>query len=256
MSPLGILLSILGLVASGSPERPPAPAKSGEILVFAAASLTDSLQALGSAFEKSSGVRIAFSFGASSDLERQIEAGAPANVFFSADTAKMDALEKAGLVAKADRREFLSNVLVVVVPQGSTARIASARDLAAMPRIALADPAAVPAGVYARRWLTSAGVWDEVSPRVIPTLDVRAALAAVAGGDVPAAVVYATDAAVERGVRVAMTVTDGPPIAYSVARVGASRNPAWADAFVAFLAGPQARAVFERLGFRVRRGAP
>lgn len=248
-------LRILAWIVTASlPAATPEPGRG--ILVFAAASLTESLQELGAAYEKQSGVRVDFSFGASSDLERQIEAGAPADAFFSADTAKMDALERAGLVARADRREFLSNVLVVVVPRGSTARIASARDLAALPRIALADPAAVPAGIYAKAWLTAAGVWDRVAPKVIPTLDVRAALAAVSGGDVPAAVVYATDAAIVKDTRVALTVRDGPPIAYSLAPVSSSRNRATADAFVAFLAGPQARAVFERRGFRILSNAP
>ena len=256
MSPLGIALSVFALLSPSSPTRPPDPGGPGRILVFAAASLTESMQELGPIFEKQSGVNVAFSFGASSDLERQIEAGAPADAFFSADTAKMDALEKAGLVTKADRREFLSNALVVVVPQGSTARIASARDLARVPRIALADPAAVPAGIYAKKWLTAAGVWDGIAPRVIPTLDVRAALAAVAGGDVPAGVVYATDAVVGKGTKVAMTVADGPPILYSLAALPGSKNPAAARAFAAFLGGPQARAVFERRGFRILSGAP
>ena len=253
---LGLLLPILGLAAPPPPTPPPSAPCSRQILVFAAASLTESLEELGAAFEKESGVKVVFSFGASSDLERQIEAGAPADVFFSADTAKTDALEKAGLVSKRDRREPLSNVLVVVVPQASTARIASAKDLAALPRIALADPDAVPAGIYAKKWLTSAGVWDQIAPKIVPTLDVRAALAAVANGDLPAGVVYATDAATAKGTRVAMTVTDGPRIAYSLARLAGSRNPAWADAFVAFLSGPQARAVFEKRGFQIPSRAP
>lgn len=253
---LELLASFLAVFAIRGPmpvtSAPPATA----ILVFSAASLTESLQELGAAYEKESGTKVVFSFGASSDLEREIEAGAPADVFFSADTAKMDALEKAGLVGKGDRKDFLSNLLVVVVPDGSTAKIASAKDLAAMPKIALADPASVPAGVYAKKWLTAAGVWDEVSPKVIPTLDVRAALAAVAGGDVPAGVVYATDAAVGKGTRVAMTVTDGPPILYSLAALPGSKNRAAAEAFVAFLGGPEARAVFTRRGFRVVSEAP
>jgi molybdate transport system substrate-binding protein len=244
---LGLLVSILGLAAPAAPAPP--PAAGGELLVFAAASLNESMTELGAAFEKQSGTKVSFSFGASSDLEKQIEAGAPADVFFSADTAKMDLLEKAGLVKKSDRKEFLSNVLVVVVPASSTAKIASAKDLARLPKIALADPAAVPAGIYAKKWLTSAGVWDEIAPKVVPTLDVRAALAAVAGGDIPAGVVYATDAAVGKGTKVAMTVTDGPPITYSVAALPGSKNPASAEAFVAFLSGPEGRAVFTKRGF-------
>jgi len=249
---LEVLASFLAVFASRGPmpvtSAPPTPS----ILVFAAASLAESLQELGTEYEKESGTKVVLSFGASSDLEREIEAGAPADAFFSADTAKMDSLEKAGLVRATDRREFLSNALVVVVPQGSAARIESARDLAALPRIALADPEAVPAGVYAKKWLTDEGVWDAIAPRIVPTLDVRSALAAVAGGDVPAGVVYATDAAVGHGIRVVMTVVDGPAITYSLATLAGSKNRSAADAFVAYAAGPVGRLVFEKRGFRFR----
>ncbi len=246
-----LLASFLAVLASREPipaSAPPAPS----ILVFAAASLTESLQELGTAYEKESGTKVAFSFGGSSDLEREIEAGAPADVFFSADTAQMDALENAHLVRAPDRREFLSNTLVVVVPEGSPARIESAQDLLALPRIALADPEAVPAGIYAKKWLTEKGVWDTIAPRVVPTLDVRSALAAVAGGDVAAGIVYATDAAVGHRIRVAMTVADGPAITYSLAALAGSKNRSAANAFVAYTAGPAGRRVFEKRGFRVR----
>lgn len=239
---LGLLLAL-----SLGPERPP-----DEILVFGAASLTESLQELAKPFEASTGTRVAFSFASSSDLARQIEAGAPADVFFSADTAKMDALEKAGLVRAAERREFLSNVLVVVVPSDSNAPIASAKDLAALPKLALADPAAVPAGIYAKKWLTQEGLWDAVEKNVIPTLDVRAALAAVAGGDVSAGIVYRTDAAMSKEVRIAITITNGPAIAYSVAPITASKHGGAAAKFVALLDSPAGRAVFERRGFLLR----
>jgi molybdate transport system substrate-binding protein len=223
-----------------------------DILVFGAASLTESLQEAGKQFEAANGGKVAFSFGSSSDLARQIEDGAPADVFFSADTAKMGAVEKAGLVKRADRRAFLSNVLVVVVPVGSTADITSARDLVALPKLALADPAAVPAGIYAKNWLIQEGVWDAVGKKVIPTLDVRAALAAVAGGDVPAGIVYRTDAAISKEVRVAYTVTNGPAITYSVAPIASSKHPSTAAKFVAFLDSPAGYAIFERRGFLIR----
>ena len=223
-----------------------------EVLVFGAASLTESLQDLGRAYEAKSGQKVLFSFGSSSDLARQIQAGAPADVFFSADTTKMDALEKAGLVRAADRREFLSNNLVVMVPADSKLGVASAEDLANLPKIAIADPAAVPVGVYARKWLTGLGLWEKVEPRVVPTLDVRASLVAVESGAVPAAVVYGTDAAIAKSARVAFAVTNGPEILYSLAPVAASKNPTAAAAFVAFLAGPEGRAEFKKRGFLVR----
>src|SRR5215472_17085604 len=181
-------------------------ASAQEILVFAAASLTEAFQEIGKAFEAQAHVTPRFSFGASSDLARQIKAEAPADVFFSADTAKMDDLEKPGLVRKEDRREFLSNVLVVVVRVKSTIRISDAKDLTALPRIALADPAVVPAGMYAKEWLEGLGLWSQIKPRVIPTLDVRAALAAVASEAAHAGIVYKTDAAISKDVKIAMTV--------------------------------------------------
>jgi molybdate transport system substrate-binding protein len=239
----GILGSTLGAAT---------PATSPPLLVFGAASLTESLREIGRDFEAKTGREVDFSFGASSDLARQIEVGAPTDVFFSADTAKMDVLEKEGLVRRSDRREFLSNVLVVVVPKASTAAIASARDLVALPGIALADPAAVPAGIYAKKWLMAEGVWGPLAPRVVPTLDVRAALAAVAGGDIPAGIVYRTDAETSKDVRVALTVTSGPTITYCIAPLSRSKHLPAAAAFVAFVNSREGRAVFERRGFLVR----
>jgi molybdate transport system substrate-binding protein len=241
---LGLLWSSIAL--GGPPD---------ELLVFGAASLTESLQEAGKQFEASGGGKVVFSFASSSDLARQIEAGAPADVFFSADTARMDSVEKALLVKKADRREFLSNVLVVVVPSNSTAKVGSARDLEAFSKLALADPAAVPAGVYAKKWLAEKGVWSAIEPKVIPTLDVRAALAAVAGGDIPAGMVYRTDAVISKDVRVAYMVTDGPSITYSVAPVVPSKNPEAAAEFVAFLDSPAGRAIFEKRGFLIKPGS-
>jgi molybdate transport system substrate-binding protein len=244
-----LLLSLLAALLAA--PAVPAPPPDEDLLVFAAASLTASMQEAGKAFQEKTGTAVRFSFGASSDLARQIEAGAPADVFFSADTAKMDALEKAGLVQKKDRREFLSNRLVVVVPAGASSAPANAAELARLPRIALADPRAVPAGIYTKKWLESLGFWSEVEPKVVPTLDVRAALAAVETEAAPAAVVYTTDAALSKKVKVAFVVEKGPEITYSLARVAASKNPA-APSYVDFLAGSDGRAVFEKHGFLVR----
>lgn len=238
------LLATLGLgAAQATPE--------GDLLVFAAASLTESMTELGKQFEQKTGTPVTYSFGASSDLARQIKAGAPADLFYSADTAKMDDLEKAGLVRKEDRKEFLSNRLAVVVPAGAASAPATAQEVARLPRIALADPKAVPAGVYAKKWFESLGLWGEVEPKVVPTLDVRAALATVEAEAAPAAVVYMTDAAISKKVRVAFLVENGPDILYSLARVAASKH-ASAASFADFVAGPAGRAVFEKRGFLVR----
>jgi molybdate transport system substrate-binding protein len=227
-------------------------AHAGEVLLFAAASLTDAVQALGDAFGQRSGIHVAYSFGASGDLARQLIAGAPGDVFFSADAARMDEVERAGLVDPADRRTVLSNLLVVVVPTDATTTITSAADLARVGRLALADPDSVPAGTYARAWLESAGVWQRVHDTVVPTLDVRAALAAVEGSHADAAVVYATDAAISKRVRVAYRVPreQGPRIEYALAPVRTSRKPAARD-LVRFLASRDAAPTYERFGFVV-----
>jgi len=227
------------------------PCRSEEILVFAAASLTESLQELGRSFERATGNSVRFAFGASSDLARQIRAGAPADVFFSADTARMEELERDGRVSRGDRREFLSNSLVVIVPTGSSFRIREPRDLLSLPRIALADPEAVPAGIYAKKWLEAEGLWEKLSARVVPTLDVRAALAAVETEATPAGIVYKTDARVSKRARVVYEVSGKPEIVYSLARVFESKKRAAAD-FVRFLESREAAAVFKRYGFVLR----
>ena len=187
-----------------------APVAADEVAVYAAASLTEALKEVAQGFEKSTGHKVVFNLGGSNDLARQIKAGAPADVFFSADKAQMDGLEAAGLVRAQDRVDVLSNVLVVVVPAASTARLSGPGDLPAVSRLALADPQAVPAGVYARTWLESIGLWDKLEDKVVPTLNVRAALAAVESENADAGIVYRTDAAISKRVKVAFEVPREP----------------------------------------------
>jgi molybdate transport system substrate-binding protein len=232
----------------------PAPATASgpqEISVYAAASLADVLTEIGKTWQSSSGHRPVFNFGASSDLARQILAGAPADVFFSADAAQMGLAIRQGLVRAGDRTDLLSNTLVVIVPKESAARVAAAQDLASFGKIALADPEAVPAGVYARAWLEAKGVWSALEDRVVPTLHVRAALAAVESGNVDAGIVYKTDAARSTRARIALEVKpdEGPKIVYPLAPLAAAK-PA-ASSFVAYLQTPAAREVFVRHGFLV-----
>ena len=172
-----------------------ARASAEEVHVLAAASLSDALQAIAAPWQAATGNTIVLNLGASNDLARQIRAGAPADVFFSADEAQMDGLQRDGLVRAADRVDLLSNTLVVVVPVAGSRRISAPADLASVKRLALADPQAVPAGVYARRWLESLGLWARVEGQVIPTLNVRAALSAVESENAEAGIVYKTDAA-------------------------------------------------------------
>lgn len=227
-------------------------AAADDLLVFAAASLTDAMTELGKVWAAQSPTKVSFSFGASNDLARQIRAGAPADVFFSADVEQVAALERDGLVDPSTRRDLLSNALVVIVPVESKATITGAADLAGVERLSLANPDGVPAGRYARAWLQSQGVWDRVAPHVVPAVDVRAALAAVASGNIEAGIVYKTDAAMSPKVRVAFEVprAQGPSIVYALAPLKASKNPE-AAAFATFLTGPTATPVYERLGFVV-----
>jgi molybdate transport system substrate-binding protein len=241
-----------GVVAAALLLTAARPAAADELLLFAAASLTDALRELGAAFERTTPDRVVFSFGASNDLARQIAAGAPADAFFSADVARMEELEAAGLVDRRDRRDVLSNALAVVVPAAATLAITEPADLKAVRRLAVANPDAVPAGVYAKRWLEGLGLWAAVEPHVVPTLDVRAALAAVEAERADAGIVYATDAATSAKVRVALRVprAEGPPVVYPLAPLRTSAKPG-TRALVRFLASRDAAPTWERHGFVV-----
>lgn len=217
-----------------------------EVQVFAAASLTDALTEIGAHYERAGGARVVFNFAASSVLARQIENGAPADLFLSADEAQMNGVAE----QIAARANILSNELVVVVAGEGGAKIATPRDLIDVRTLALADPSAVPAGVYARTYLERIGLWDRIAARVIRAENVRAALAAVAAGNADAAIVYRTDAAIEPRVRVACTIADGPPISYPFALMKDADEPS--RRFFDYLQSRDARAVFARHGFIVR----
>ncbi len=221
-------------------------------MVFAAASLSNALEEIAATHRAEAVQEVRFNLGASSDLARQIIAGASADVFFSADTAQMDAVEKAGLVTAADRTDLLSNVLVVIVPAESKLELLNSAGLVGVERLALADPQAVPAGVYARKWLESIGLWAQVESHVIPTLNVRAALAAVESGNAEAGVVYKTDAATTKRARVAFEVpaSEAPKIVYVVALLANARSDG-ARRFVEKLRSKDAARAFERAGFLV-----
>ena len=227
--------------------------KAGEVEVFAAASLTDALKEIASDYEKSGGDKIIFNFAASNTLEMQIKAGAPADLFFSADEAKMDDLEKQGLIAKETRKDFLSNSLVIVTPADSSLKLTSGTLLAdaKIQKIALGQPQSVPAGIYAKEYLQKIGIWAQVEARVIPTESVRAALAAVETGNVDAGIVYKTDALHSKKVKVAyeVPVTDGPAISYPAALVQGSKHAAAAKKFLDYLGEESSLKTFEKYGF-------
>jgi molybdate transport system substrate-binding protein len=237
--------ALLSLLAAGP------CASAAEVTVFAAASLADALAEIGKSFQSATGHQVAFNFGASSDLARQIRAGAPADVFFSADEVQMDAVTRAGMVRVAERVNLLSNTLVVVVPARTPRRLRAPSEIASFERLALADPQAVPAGVYAKRYLESIGLWSRLADRVVPTLNVRGALAAVESENVPAAIVYRTDAATSSRVAVAFEVprAAGPAIVYVMAPLARASAPA--RLFADELASAGATRVYQKYGFIV-----
>lgn len=230
-----------------------AASRAADLTVFAAASLADALTEIGEAYARTGGERVRFNFAASSTLARQIREGAPADVFFSADEVRMDELADHGLVVADTRRTLLANTLVLVVPADRPSAVREPADLATAPvrRVALAEPNTVPAGVYAKAYLEQAGLWAAVSPKVISAANVRAALAAIAAGNVDAGFVYRTDAARSTRVRIVHEVPafEGPRIAYPVAVLRDARVPEAARRLVTYLASPEARIVFLAHGF-------
>jgi molybdate transport system substrate-binding protein len=242
-----IAVLALGMLGTGS--------RASEVLVFAAASLTEALRDLGNDYQKESGDKIVLNLAASSTLARQIEEGVQADIFFSADEAKMDALETKGLIVAGTRTNLLSNLLVIVVSREGGPTIRGPKDLALdkVTRVALADPKMVPAGVYAKEYLEKQKLWGAVKGKVIPTENVRGALAAVEAGNVEAGIVYKTDTVISKKVKVAYEVPaeDGPMIRYPVAALKGSKNLESARKFLEYLESDKGSRVFERYGFVV-----
>ena len=225
--------------------------RGAEITVLAAASLSDVLQETGTDFQAQTGQHVSFSFAGSSTLARQIEQGAPADVFISADEAKADGLEKDGLLMAGTRHSFLANTLVIVVRRDYDRPMKSAADLVHADRIALAEPGSVPAGIYAHEYLDKMGLWKVLTPKIVPTENVRAALAAVDSGNADAAFVYKTDAVMAKSARVAIEIprAEGPKISYVLAVLKASPQPEVAKQFADYLLAPPAEAIFKKFGF-------
>lgn len=254
MSLLGRLCLILALALAGMPAgaAPRAP------VILAAASLQESLAAVATAWARKGHPRPVISFAASSALARQVEAGAPADLFVSADEEWMDYLAQRKLVRPETRARLLTNRLVLIAPATSRIRLAIGPRMALAQalgsgRLAMADPGSVPAGRYGREALTRFGAWPQVSARLARAESVRAALALVARGEAPLGIVYATDALAEKRVRVVgvFPAASHAPISYPLAALARSANPE-SEAFRRFLLGGEARAVFRRFGFGTR----
>ena len=218
--------------------------------VFAAASLADSLKRVTVQYEKHSADKLVFNLGASSMLARQIEEGAPADIFFSADK---------GLIETATRRSRLSNTLVIIIPAKGGVAASSPGDLTnpKIKRVALGDPRAVPIGVYAKAYLQKLGLWGEIEPKVVPTENVRAALSAVEAGDADASIVYKTDAMISKKVKISYAVPagEGPKISYPMALLKGTKEPEAAMRFLSYLESEEAGKVFEQYGFVLTSGS-
>jgi molybdate transport system substrate-binding protein len=243
--------AILCLAACGPNGIGPNP-----LVVLAASSLQEALQAEADAWAKQDHPHPVLSFAASSALARQIESGAPADLFVSADEAWMDAVEKDGDLRPGTRHDLLGNSIVLIAPKASAATIdlsnsASIGSAIGNGRLAMADPDTVPAGKYGKAALEHLGLWDRLAGKVVRAENVRAALALVESGEAPLGIVYATDAAASAKVRVVATFPAGsyPPIRYSVAILAASEGPQ-AGSFEQFLRSPRGRAIFARYGFK------
>ncbi len=245
-----VAVAALGLAGTGE-------ARAAEVTVFAAASLRNALDEVAAGWQAATGSTVAISYAGSARLARQIEQGAPADLFISANVDWMDRLDAAGLIDRASRRDLLGNRLVLVAHGRDAApvELADGGDLVRRlgdGRLAMALVDAVPAGIYGKAALEELGLWAAVADRTAQTDNVRAALALVALGESPLGIVYATDAAAEDGVTVVATfpADSHPPIVYPVALTTDGRQPMARD-LLAWLDSAAARAAFERQGFTV-----
>src|SRR5579863_1198600 len=247
------IFAVIALAFAGGASA----ASARDLVIFAAASLKNSLDEATAAYQAGGGEQSRISYAASSALARQIESGAPADIFISADLDWMDYLQKRSLIKSDTRVDLLSNRLVMIAPNTSTVAIDikpgfPLASLLGEGRLAMADPAAVPAGKYGKAALEKLGVWSGVADKVAPSEDVRAALTFVSRGEAPLGIVYATDAAVDKGVKIVGTFPpySYPRIVYPAALTRDSDDPQ-AAALLSFLQSDKARQIFEKWGFTV-----
>jgi molybdate transport system substrate-binding protein len=250
-------LALLVATAAGGTIATQATAQEKSITVFAAASMKNALDDVNTAFTKQSGVKVVTSYAATSALAKQIEQGAPADVFVSADPKWMDYGSEKKFIKDDTRVNLLGNKLVLIAPKDSkigTVNIGPGFDLAKLAgdgRITTGDVRAVPVGIYAKQALEKLGAWKAVEPRMAMAENVRAALVLVARGEAALGIVYETDAKVEQGVKILGAFPDDshPPIIYPVA-LTVNAKPEAAP-YLAFLRTPAAKTVFEKYGFTV-----
>ena len=245
-----ILLGILAPLAA-------VPAQAADVLFFAAASLKNALDDADAAYLKETGTRVVASYAASGPLAKQIEEGAPADLFISADLSWMNYVEERKLIKPETRANLLGNRLVLVGPKDSTMKVEIAPGFALATllgnnRLAIGEPSSVPAGQYAKEALTKLGVWDQVQGKLAPSADVRSALALVSRGEAPLGIVYETDVLADPGVKIVAAFPEGSyaPIIYPVAQLASSTKPEAAK-FLAWLRSPAAVPYFTKQGFTI-----
>jgi molybdate transport system substrate-binding protein len=251
MRAFGLFVATLAFIAASLSAR-------AETLVFAAASLTDALNDVGAAYEKTGKTKPTFSYAASSALARQIENGAPAAIFISADEQWMDYLADRKLIAPSSRLQLLGNSVVLIAPAAAPLNIKIAPNFALAQalgtgKLAMGDPDSVPVGKYGKAALENLGVWAAVERSVVRAENVRAALAFVERGEAKAGIVYATDAAVTKNVKVVDTfpASSHPAVTYPIALLG-NAPPAEAKEFYAYLTSASAKEIYRRYGFTVK----
>ena len=254
---LVLLLALISVFASFSCNRQSSTSAGGgkgQITAAAAISLKDAFLKMADLYQKRSGDKVDFSFGSSGELMRQIEAGAPVDVFASAGQREMNDLQSKDLVDVETRADFARNSLAIIVPAGSTLHLNSVADLAgtAVRRISIGDPKTVPAGMYAQQLLVHEQLWKKLQPRLIFAENVRQVLEYVAREEVSAGIVYATDVGIAHGkVRVAAHVPDGTygPVLYPIAEIKGSTHQAAAREFVQFVLSPEGQHALQQFGF-------
>ena len=255
---------VLGIIAMGAPcqeicsantgSLPSiSPAPSDEITVSAAISLKDALDEIAHLYStEHPNAEVHFNLGGSGTLQRQIEQGAPVDIFISASPKEMDSLQSQALLLPDTRKDLAQNSVVLIVPAGSSS-ISGFQDLtkAAVKTVAVGEPQTVPAGKYAQEVLTHFGIFDQLKPKLVLAKDVRQVLTYVETGNADAGIVYATDAKISKKVTVVATAPEDShsPVVYPAALIKSSKNPGGAKTFLEFLGGEKARAVFQKYGF-------
>ncbi|KYZ75369.1 molybdate ABC transporter substrate-binding protein [Anaerosporomusa subterranea] len=247
-----LVITLIG--CGGSKGSSPSKQQLVEIHISAAVSLKDALTEIQKNYQsKNPHVKLLYNFGASGSLQKQIEQGAPADIYISAAPKQMDDLEKSNLINKATRKNLVENKLVLIVPSTSKLENVNFEGLtqAGIQKIALGEPKVVPAGQYAQQVLLKLDVWDKLKDKVVYAKDVRTVLAYTETGNVEAGIVYKTDAASSQKVRIAATAPEGShqPIVYPIAVLSGAKQSKAANEFVAYLFGAESKAIFEKNGF-------